>query len=301
MTLIGFSESPRVLLENAGRDELAALSASGGLEPTSGSADLLAAVQTAAEAVATLSSSENRRVIFITAGGSLEGSRRDSARQLLAQLTTSGAGWHFVRLSGGTDDSSWQDLAQAGRGRARTATSADELFAVCLEALTGRPSVVARDVAMRIRFNPKAVASYRLVGHEAATLTGDANDPLVVDLNADQTATCLYELWLRPGGKGDLAAVELTWVDPNGGTRRRRVQPIRDAQMAASFAQAAPWLQQGVVAASAAEFLRGSHYLPNPRRLGQLRELADEVEPNAAKLPEFRGLVRLIEQAERLR
>ncbi len=301
LTLIGFSEAPRVLLENAGRDELAALSASGGLEPTSGSADLLAAVQTAAEAVAALPERENRRVVFITAGGSLEGARLDSARETLLALTAGGARWDYVELSAGGNDDAWQELMRDARGRAATVNSADELFAVCFEALAGRGSKVANGVSMRVRFNPQAVTSYRLLGHEAATLTGDASDPLVVDLHADQTATCMYELWLKPGGKGDPVMIELSWVNPAGGQPQRRVLPVRSSQFASSFAQAPSWLQQGVVAARTAEFLRSSHYVPNSRRLGQLLELASEVETKAARSPEFRGLVRLIEQADRLR
>ena len=301
LTLIGFSEAPRVLLENAGRDELAALSASGGLEPTSGSADLLAAVQTAAEAVAALPATENRRVVFITAGGSLEGARRESARDALLKLTAGGVGWDYVELSAGGNDDGWQELMREARGRATTVNSADELFAVCFEALAGRGSKVASSVSMRVWFNPQAVTSYRLLGHEAATLTGDASDPLVVDLHADQTATCMYELWLKPDGKGDAVKIELSWVNPAGGQPQRRVQAVRPAQFAASFAQAPSWLQQGVVAARTAEFLRSSHYVPNSRRMGQLLDLAGEVETKAARSPEFRGLVRLIEQADRLR
>ena len=154
---------------------------------------------------------------------------------------------------------------------------------------------------MRITFNPKRVNSYRMLGHEAATLTGEAGDPLRVTLSAEQVATCMYELWLKPSGKGDLGSVEVVWRDPKTGKPGRMVRPLGDGQLASSFAEAPAWLQQGVVAARAAEFLRGSYYLPNSRRLDQLLDLTREVDAATAKVPEFRALMHLIEDSARLR
>jgi hypothetical protein len=98
-----------------------------------------------------------------------------------------------------------------------------------------------------------------------------------------------------------LGVVEVAWNHPTSGQPQRRVQPLPRTQVATSFAASPVWLQQGVLAARTAEFLRGSYYLASSRRIGQLLELAGQVEANAAKSPEFRALVRLIELAERLR
>jgi hypothetical protein len=301
LTLVGYSDAPHVLFEDATPENVAALIASSGLEQTSGSPDLLAAVQAASAAAAAVPSSDRRRVILITSGGTLEGSRRDSAHEALAKLAASGTPWSVVELTSGSADSVWDELAQAARGTTSTAYAADHLFAACLAALNGQPTQVAHGVSMRITFNPKTVASYRLLGHEAATLTGDAGDPLVVDLHADQTTTCMYEVWLKPTSEGDLASVEVAWHHPTNGHPQRRVQPVRRSHFAPSFAQAPPWLQQGVVAARTAEYLRGSFHLPTSRHMSQLLELAGSVESGAAKMPEFRALVRLIEQADKLR
>ena len=121
-----------------------------------------------------------------------------------------------------------------------------------------------------------------------------------VDLVAEQTATGMFELWLKPAAEGELARVELAWRDLAGQPRRiERV--IARKQVASTFATSPPWLQQGIVAASAAELLRGSYYVPRSRRLGQLQELVGEVNESAAKAPEFQALVRLIETADGLR
>jgi hypothetical protein len=111
----------------------------------------------------------------------------------------------------------------------------------------------------------------------------------------------MYEVWLKPTSEGDLASVEVAWHHPTNGHPQRRVQPVRRSHFAPSFAQAPPWLQQGVVAARTAEYLRGSFHLPASRHMSQLLELAGSVESGAAKMPEFRALVRLIEQADKLR
>lgn len=301
LTLIGFAEQPRVLAENATRDELAELLAAGTLRQTAGSADFTSAIQSACEAVHAVTTSDARQVVFVTAGrAELDDAQLGLASSSLLRLVAADIPWQIVRLNHADDRPHWSDLARRAHGRSSAVTSAEELFAVLLETLSGRPQTVAHGVSMRIAFNPKVVTSYRLLGHESATLTGEASDPLEVDLHAGQTATNMYQLWVRPGDD-ELAVVELLWHDPRNGQPRRRVQPILRAQVASSFRQAPAWLQQGILAASTAEFLRGSYYVPNSRRLGQLLELTAEVDARAAELPDFQGLVRMIEAADRLR
>ncbi len=143
--------------------------------------------------------------------------------------------------------------------------------------------------------------AYRLLGHEAATLTGTTSDPVVVDLHAGQIGTSMYEVWLKPDVEGDLGSVEVTWRHPSAGQPQRRLQPLRRADLATSFATSPTWLQQGIIAARTAEHLRGSTFVPNTRRLAQMLELASRVNASTDAAPEFRALVRLIQQADRLR
>ena len=300
LTLIGFAERPRVLAEDATRDELEKLLASGALEQTAGSADFAQAIQSACEAVQAVPSSEVRRVVFVTAGrAEFNDTARTRSRESLLQLAAANIPWRIVRMSPTDDDALWGDLARRASGRTCAVTSADGLYAVLLECLSGRPQTVAHGVSMRITFNPQAVTSYRMLGHASATLTGEAGDPLEIDLDAEQTASSMFELWLKPAGDGELAIAELLWRDPVGGQPRRRVQPIRRSQVASSFAQAPPWLQQGILAARTAEYLRGSYFVPRSRRLDQLSDLAGEVDRRAAHMPEFQALVRLIHQADK--
>jgi Ca-activated chloride channel family protein len=307
-TLIGFADSPRMLLENASGADLMMLTASGGLEPSGGRGDLLSAIQAAADAVSSSPAAEKRRVVFVSAGNELVGQRRAAARDALAKIAATGTSWSLIELRSHDDQSPWQDLATESRGQTIVCQSGDELLATCLEALEGRSTRLAQNLSLRIHFNPKQVAAYRLLGHEAATLTGNAGDPLEVTLHAGQTPTCMYELALNPPEqtkKGpapvNLGTVEVTWRHPTTGQPQRRVLQLGPERLSPSFTAAPAWLQQGVIAARAAESLKGSYFANGTRRISQILEYAQRVQPQAAQTPEFRELVRLIQQADRLR
>jgi Ca-activated chloride channel family protein len=253
------------------------------------------------DAVGVLAANQPRRVVFVTAGGAdIDDAQLARASESLLQLAASGAAWQIVRVLPTDGAFRWSDLARQAQGSSQSITSADELCAALVEGLTGQSRVVAHGVALHVTFNPKLVTSYRLLGHESATLTGASGDPLEVDLVAGQTATGMFELWLKPAAEGEIARVEVTWRDL-GGQPRRMQRVVARSEVASSFTAAPPWLQQGIVTASAAELLRASYYVPRSRRLDQLLELVGEMNESAAKMPEFQALVRLIETAGGLR
>ena len=177
------------------------LTASGGLDPSGGRGDLLSAIQAAADAVTRLPRHGepprgvcNRRI----GGRELNGQQRTAAREALAKIAATGTPWSLVELRSHGGESPWQDLAAASRGRSerlqlqRRATGR-------LPGIAARPTdATGSEPIATIHFNPKHVAGYRLLGHEAATLTGSAGDPLEIELHAGQTPTCMYELVLNP-------------------------------------------------------------------------------------------------------
>jgi Ca-activated chloride channel family protein len=312
LTLVGFAAKPKVLAEEITRGDLERMLATESLAEMTGRADLAGAMQSACDVLRAMQPGGPRRVVFITAGSDqLDENRARQAGESLAKLAAEGVTWQIVRLGAAGDEAPLGEWARTSGGKLAAAQSADELAAVLLEAVIARPTTTASGVSMRITFNPKVVTSYRLLGHEAATLTGDAADPLEIDLRAEQVATSLFELWLKPldaskpqdqaGRAGDLAIVEILWRDPTSGQPRRSVQPIRRSQVAATFSEAPAWHQQAVLAARTAEIMRASYYVPNGRRLGQLSALAAEVDPRVASQRDFRTLVHLIEHADKLR
>ncbi len=217
LTLIGFAEQPRVLSENATPHDLRALLASAPPRPA-GSADLSVGIQAACDAVRGAGWQDAQRVIVITAGrGGIDEPALEKTALALAQLADAKVPWHIVRL-GSAEEPKWAQLAERGHGHVMEATSADEIYQSFVSQLSDRTPIVAREASLKLTFNRQSVTGYRLLGHEAVTLTGPATDPLTVDLNADQTATNLYEIWIKPGAD-PVAVAELTWRDPAGETR----------------------------------------------------------------------------------
>jgi hypothetical protein len=304
ITLVGFDDQTRVLAHDATPRDLQTLLASGKLTPPSGSADLAGAIAAVRDLARVPSSGLPTRVVFLVAH------RKEfsdpplvAAKPALGELTASRIPWRIVCLAPNraadavARSHNSLDLASDTIAMAPTAAALQNSLG---EMLAGRAGTVAADVSLKLTFNPNVVSGYRLVGHEAETLTGPATDPLVIDLHADQSTTGLYELMLKPTGEV-LAGVEVTWRDPAGGRPRRIARPIRRSNLSESFSQAPPWFQQGVVAAKTAEALRGSKYVPDSRPLDRVLELADQVHPRVAEQPTFQDLLTLVKQAEKSR
>lgn len=308
VTLITFGKQSQVVAENAAREELEKVLASEAFENPTSSADLFSAIQSACDAVTKVPSKQPTRVVFITSGRSafLE-QQLEQAAACLTTLKSANIPWQIMSVSSADAHAQLADLASQSGGQLGSVNSADALRGVLSEALTGRPATIAQGVSLKITFNPEAVGTYRLVGHESATLTGEAGDPIEVDLMAEQTATALYEVFLKPVAEKAkdkdpiVATAELNWRDPASGQPRKTAQSLRRSQLAWTFAQASPALQQGAIAAQVAQMLRGSHYVPASRRFSHLADLAQDIDRRASQTPEFKGLIELVEFAGRLR
>lgn len=302
LTLIGFAERPQLLADSATGAELRALLSSGGLPKPSGPADLAAAIRAAIEAVRAGQGGGTQRVVVITAGREDQSkSALERAGDAFAELAAVKVPWQIIRLSPSDASSQLAALAREAQGEVVSAEAASDLHTAVSALVNPEASLIARAAALRLTLNPATVTGYRLLGHASATITGRSADPLEIDLHADQLATAMYELWIKPDGPDPVAVAELTWHDPQSAQPRRRVRAIRRNEIAASFSQAPPWFQQGVIAAKTAEALRGSYYAPSSRPFEQVRELADEVGPPAAERAEFRALLQLLDQARKLR
>ena len=302
LTLIGFAEQPLVLAQDASGRELQALLSSDAFPQPLGSANFSAAIKSAAVAARTFKAPAIQRIVLITAGpGHLDDAALGESTQVLGEMANAKIRAEIIRVGSAGADSQWAELAEAGHGQFTTASSAVEIYDSLVEQLIGRPLTTARGVSLKLTFNPKVVTSYRLLGHEAATLTGAAGDPLEIDLHADQSATGMYELWMKPSGGDVVATAELTWREPVNGQPRHLTQPVQRAQFAESFSLAPPWLQQGIIAAKAAEALRGSYYAPSPHPLAQVLDLANQADPRLADQAGFQRLLAIIKSAEKLR
>ena len=301
VTLIGFAERPTVLASNATRGHLQALVTSDVLGSPSGLANFSLAIESAREAAGVAKSSMPTTVMFLTAGRKhLDEAALAHATLALGELADANVAWEIFRIAPGGKDPTLAELAEVARGKVSDVTSGAEIYDAMLENLTGRPSTVAVGASLKITFDRQIVTGYRLLGHESATLTGGSPAPLEVDFHCGQTATGLYELWIKPTGHDVVATAELTWHDPMNGQLRRVARVIRRGQFAESFSQAPGWFQQGVIAAKTAEVLRGSYFVPSGNPWPQVFALTQQLDPAVAERKDFVGLLELIKNADRL-
>jgi Ca-activated chloride channel family protein len=291
LTVLACAESPEILVAGASARELRGLLPDLQTVARSGRANLGAGI------AAAISAAEHDlrgqpRIVLLTAGHDTEPGREADWQR----LEESRFPWQVIQLA---NESSKSGTVREDSNIA-SARFAGEIAALISGKLNGQPAVAAGDVSLKLTFNPQVVTGYRLLGHARPTLTGEAPGPLSVELPLGETATALYELWVKPEGNDVIATAELTWHDPAAGQPRRVGRAMRRGQVAEAFAQSPAWFQQAVVAAKTAEVLRGSYFSPSLRPFTQVRELAKQVEARTSAGPEFHQLIELLDTAERL-
>jgi len=276
-----------------------------------GGANLGAALQQAISVAIESESSARlpRRFVLVTASPPLlTGRDADGIRRMFAEAAKGDFRFEVCDVAREDDASAdWQAFAESVGGSVRRLGTADALCWALVEAFSGDSSLAATEVRMRVEFNPKAVAAYRLIGHESTTVGGLLPAATQADLHVGQGASALFEVWLYPNEEDDVASVRVQWTDPASG-KASQVGPQRVSrlQFATALEGAALSLQAAAVAAEAAEVLKQSfnysllapdryRYDPKPGRLDHVLARADRVTAALAQQPRFRRLVELLE------
>lgn len=164
----------------------------------------------------------NNRLILATDGDFNVGvNHPDSLGALIARkretgifLTTLGYGM------GNFKDDRLERLADKGNGQYAYIDTKEEASKIFTNELAGTLYTIAKDVKLQLRFNPKNVASYRLIGYENRLLAKEDFDDDTKDageLGAGHSVTALYEI-VPIGGleaRHDLATLELRYKMPD--------------------------------------------------------------------------------------
>ena len=111
--------------------------------------------------------------------------------------------------TGNIKDATLEQLADRGNGHYVYVDSHKEARRVFVDGLTGTLETVAKDVKLQVEFNPREVASYRLVGYANRKLANkDFNDDTkdAGEIGAGHSVTALYEI--VPAGWGLGAGVD---------------------------------------------------------------------------------------------
>lgn len=215
---------PRVALRDAAPAALAAAALNWEALPAAGSSDLDAAVEAAKEAGLLAG-----RTVVVAHGATLDRSR-GHVHDLLAS-------WHnALALSGGDplagvpdnvirfvvlDPATPAPAADAGPTFGRTSLDAVAIRRDLLRQVTGEETLVARQCGLEVRFDPKRVAAYRLIGHRQSVVESLADSPpSTIDLHAGETVRAVYEVVPRTAGATGLATARLSWRTPAGAAAR---------------------------------------------------------------------------------
>lgn len=309
LALVAFSESAQVLAEEIGRDDRDRLrEALRRLKPA-GSTNVGAALRDAYGLAARLAPEEksSRVVVLLTDGlAELDRVSNDLIAQRLRSAARQGIRLEIVDLGQPTEErnleSQLENFATAGNGRVHRASDAQQVTWAMREILTGKSQRVARDVRLKVTFQPAAVLQYRLLGHEAAAVAGLLPATPEADFHSGQSATALYEVWLRPKGGDEVAQVELSWLDDDGQPRRSVVRKLTRRMFAPALAGAPDSLVAAAVVAEVAEVLRQSPFAtlpPNPGSLARIGELIGQIDTRLRTRPAFSEFVGMLERAQK--
>lgn len=215
---------PRIALQSAGSDRLAAFARDLEWQAAAEASDLDAGLALAAP---------SGRVIVIAHANSLE-TARGGIREALAA-------WHSSLSSvagdtlactprGGTrfiviDPAAPSPLARGEPGFGRTSPDAVSIRRALIEQATGRSTLVGSRCELEVAFDPRRVARYRLIGHRQSAIESLADAPhRAIDLHAGETVRVVYEVLPRAPG-GGLGSAVFRWRMPDGEPVRLEVGP----------------------------------------------------------------------------
>jgi hypothetical protein len=263
VSLVVFAEEILCRFEQAGWDDRQDLLARFDELRPQGGTDLARGVQQAAALVLEDSSLRQKRLVVLTDSQShLPDDTAARLREIAALTAESAVQWSLIDLSGSSQpDPLLAEIARNTGGDVRQTADPRQVYGCLLEQLSGSPALVASEALLSVKFNPRQVLAYRLLGHEPS-LQGQAPPAdLDVSLAAGDSARVLFEVWLAPPASSDkspLATASLAWKDPaSGQSRGLRRSAARDLFLS-DFPHAPPALQAAALAAEAAELLRGS-------------------------------------------
>ncbi|MCE9545121.1 MAG: VWA domain-containing protein [Planctomycetia bacterium] len=303
MSLVLCGDKPQVLVADAGPNEAATLQTAVNQLRPSRTVDVAEGLQLARADVrrATKPTGGLRRMILLT-GGQIE-MLDQTERQLETRLKRTAAGgtalW-IIDVGASDGDRRLLDrLAAAGSGRVVRAEGPAQITSTLREALSNRPQELARGARLTVTFNPRSVASYRLIGHEATSTLGVVSAPIEVPLQAGDVCTGLFEIELRPGNESLIATAELTWNDRQRSGVQRLTEQVNRWQLSDTLASTPQSAKKAAVAAEAAELLRRSYFAPSATHSwARLRRVAAEMQSAELGEPTFQRLMTLVERAQ---
>lgn len=179
---------------------------------------------------------------------------------------------------GNYNDVLMEQLANKGEGSYAYIDTFSEARRIFTESLTGTLQTIARDVKIQVEFDPKKVASYRLIGYENRAVRDKDFDNDKTDageIGAGHSVTALYEVKLAFPAKTELGTVRVRYHNASS----KRVEEVAQAVQVQNTLS--PELSFLASVAEYAELLRESPYaekssLPHVLELAESTAVGEE-------------------------
>ncbi|BDS07871.1 hypothetical protein NT6N_29110 [Oceaniferula spumae] len=264
ITLVSFASKPRLLADRITGDKSAQLVNLVASTPSEGGTNLEEALRLARTlALRQRSEGAQDRVVLITDGVANLGntvptelSREiETMRQLGIAFDACGVG------AEGLNDEILEALTRKGDGRYYFLNRAEDADSAFAKQLAGALTPAAKNVKVQVKFNPKRVSRYRLLGFEKHRLNKEdfRNDKVdAAEMAAEEAGNAVYQIQVNPDGEGELGEVFVRFLDTNTGRMVERSWPLPYEPQAKAFDQAAPSMQLAGTAAMLGEKLHAT-------------------------------------------
>lgn len=206
---------------------------------------------------------------------------------------------------GNYNDVLLEQLAIKGNGRYAYVNDRNEATRLFVNQFVANIGMLARDAKIQLRFNPKMVASYRLIGYENRAVADNQfrnNHQDGGEIGPGHEVTAVYELRLTGKHHGwfasDLGDVTLRWTSANGREVSEISREIDTDDLTNRFDDARPELRLAVVASQFAGVLKDTRYDKNVS-YGRLIDEARSIDRQLHS-DQTRELVALIQRAAQL-
>ncbi len=214
VTIVTYAGSAGVLLDTTPADQkeklLAAIDSMNAGGSTNGAGGIEAAYEKVGEAFI---QGGNNRVILLTDGDFNVGVQ--SASELEALITQKRESGIYLSVlgfgMGNLKDYEMETLADCGNGNYAYIDTLKEAKKVLVDDMTGTIFTIAKDVKLQVEFNPRYVASYRLIGYENRLLnTEDFLDDKkdAGEMGAGHQMIALYEIVPAAAEESPIPAAE---------------------------------------------------------------------------------------------
>ena len=263
VTVIGFARTPRLIAENVPGAEAKKLVAMIAATPSEGGTNLEEALKLAGEQAQRRfhPAAENRIVLLTDGAANLGDADPERLHNLVETLRQKQIAFDACGVGAdGLNDDILEALTRTGDGRYYFLDRPEDADAGFARQLAGALRPAAKNVKIQIRFNPKRVGHYRLIGFEKHRLKKEdfRNDAVAAAaLAAAESGIALYQIETLPDGSGEVGEVSVRFRDSSSRRMVERTFVIRYNPRAEAFEESAPALKLAGTAAFLAEKLRG--------------------------------------------